>query len=84
MLSFEQNIMDLSLRCFIPSFVEIGPLVPGENIFKVSLPYLGMVAILVGQHYVNEFSLHCSVKLTYKIWLEMAWVFMRDANFNFH
>ena len=31
----EQTIMGLGLGCFIPSFVEIGPLVPGMKIFKL-------------------------------------------------
>ena len=39
--------MSLSLRCFIPSFVEIGPLIPGKTILKVFLPYIGMLAFLV-------------------------------------
>ena len=32
---------------YIPSFVEIFPLVPGKKKFKWFLPYMGMVAILV-------------------------------------
>ena len=38
--------MGQSSICFIPSFVEIGPLVP-EKIFKGFLPYMGVAAILV-------------------------------------
>ena len=36
------------------------------------------------QHHVNEFSLPCTVKLTYKICLRMAQWSLRKANFNFH
>ena len=36
-----------SPRCYIPSCVEIGPLVPEKKIFEGFLPYMGMVAILV-------------------------------------
>ena len=32
-LSFEQNITSLNLWCFIPSFIEIDPLVPGNKMF---------------------------------------------------
>ena len=32
-LSFEQTILDLSPKCYIPSFVEIGPLVPRTIFF---------------------------------------------------
>ena len=34
-LPFEQNIISLSLKCFIESFVKIGPLVHGKKIFKM-------------------------------------------------
>ena len=39
-------MMGLSPQCYIPRFVEIGPLVP-EKIFEGFLPYMGVVAILV-------------------------------------
>ena len=39
-------MMGWSSRCYIPSFVEIGLLVP-KKIFKGFLPYVGMAAILV-------------------------------------
>ena len=39
-------MMGRSPRCYIPSFMEIGQLVP-EKIFEGFLPYMGMVAILV-------------------------------------
>ena len=34
--------MGLSPYCYIPSFIEIVPLVPGKKIFKWILPYRGM------------------------------------------
>ena len=37
--SFEQSIMGPSLRCDIPSFVEIGQLVPIKKIFRVLTIY---------------------------------------------
>ena len=40
-------MMGWSPRCYIPSFVEIGPSVPEKKIFKGFLPYMGMAAILV-------------------------------------
>ena len=45
-LSFEQIMIGWSPRCYIASFVKIGPLVP-EKIFEGVLPYTGMAAILV-------------------------------------
>ena len=42
-----QTIMGWSPRCYIPSFVEIGPPVSGKKIFWVFLPYMGVAAILV-------------------------------------
>ena len=39
--------MGWSPRCYIPSFVEIGPPVPEKKIFEGFLPYMGVVAILV-------------------------------------
>ena len=44
--SFEQTMMGWSPRCYIPSFVEIGPPVL-EKIFEGFLPYMGVAAILV-------------------------------------
>ena len=40
-------MMGPSPQCYIPSFVEIGPLVPQKKIFEGFLPYMGMAAILV-------------------------------------
>ena len=34
-------------RCYIPSFVEIGPPVPEKKIFEGFLPYMGVASILV-------------------------------------
>ena len=36
-----------SPQCFMPSFVEIGPVVPEKKNFEGFLPYMGVVAILV-------------------------------------
>ena len=41
------KMMDLSLKCYIPSFVEIGSLAPEKKIYKGFLPYMCVVAILV-------------------------------------
>ena len=45
--SFEQFMMGLSPKCYIPSFMESGPLVPEKKIFEGILPYMAMTAILV-------------------------------------
>ena len=45
--SFLQTMMGRSPRCYIPSFVEIGPPVLEKKIFEGFLPYMGMTAILV-------------------------------------
>ena len=47
MSSFEQSMMEWSPQCYIPSFVEIGRLVPKKKIFEEFLPNMGMAAILV-------------------------------------
>ena len=40
-------MMSWSPQCYIPSFVEIGPVVPEKKRIKGCLPYMGMAAILV-------------------------------------
>ena len=45
--SFEQTMKGWRPRCYISSFVEIGPPVPEKKIFERFLPYMGMAAILV-------------------------------------
>ena len=45
--SFAQTMMGWRPRCYIPSFVEIGPLVLEKKIFEWFLPYMGLVAIMV-------------------------------------
>ena len=40
-------MMGRSPRCYIPSFVKIGPTVLKKKIFEGFLPYMGMAAILV-------------------------------------
>ena len=44
---FEQSVIGLSPRCYIPSFVEIGPPVMEKKTFKGVLPYMGVAVILV-------------------------------------
>ena len=39
--------MGWSLRCYMPSFKEIGQLVPEKKLFEGFLPYIGVAAILV-------------------------------------
>ena len=46
-LSFEQSMMGRSPQCYIPSFVEIGVLVPEKKTVEGFLPYMGVAAILV-------------------------------------
>ena len=45
--SFEQTMMDRSLRCYKPSFVEISLSISEKKIFEGFLPYMGVAAILV-------------------------------------
>ena len=45
MSSFDQTMMGWSSRCYIPSFVEIGP--PDLEIFEGFLPYMSLAVILV-------------------------------------
>ena len=45
--SFEQTMITLSPRCYIPSFVEIGLPVLEKKIFEGFLPYMDVAAILV-------------------------------------
>ena len=40
-------MMYLSYKCYIPSFLEIGPLVPEKKSVEGFLPYMDMVAVLV-------------------------------------
>ena len=40
-------MMGWSPGCYIPSYVEICPLVPEKKIFEGFLPYMGVLAILV-------------------------------------
>ena len=47
MAIIEQTIMCRSPQCYIPSFMEISPLVQEKKIFEGFLPYMGMAAILV-------------------------------------
>ena len=52
--------------------------------FKSVLPYMGIAAIWSGdKNYVDEFSLICTYKLTFKIWLKMAQWFLRKVSLIF-
>ena len=62
-------MMGWSPRCYIPSFMKIGPPVLEKKIFEGFLPYMGMAAFMsCDQHHVNTFSIPCILKLSYKIW----------------
>ena len=39
-------------QCYIPGFLEIGPLVPEKKIFEGFLPYMGVVAIPATCHQI--------------------------------
>ena len=63
----------VSLRCFISSFVEIGPQVPGENILKCFTIYwhgshIGYVTIII--------------LINFHFLVSKKW-FLRKASFNF-
>ena len=65
--------------CYIPKFMEIGPLVPKKKILRLFTIY-GQGSD--GHHYVNIFSFTCTKKLTYKIWsIKVKW-FLRKTRFN--
>ena len=40
-------MMGWSPQCYIPSFMEVGPLVPEKKDFEGVLPYMGVAAICV-------------------------------------
>ena len=75
-LLFEHHIMGPSLQSFTSSFVEIGQLVPGIEIFKVIFYNIWALQSpwSCDQHHVNEVSFPCTLSShkTYKIWLETA------------
>ena len=51
-------MMGRSPQCYIPSFVEIGPLVPEKNFEGVS-PYMGVAAIMSSDfHFLVPESFH--------------------------
>ena len=81
-LSFEQIIMGLILKYFIPIFVRIGHWFL-ESRFLAFLTIYGHV-----NHPGNSTSIMlmipCTLKLTYKIWSKMITWFMRKASINFH
>ena len=60
-LTFEQNIMSLNLLCFIPIFIEIDTLVPGNKIFKYLYHiWARQPSWSCDQHHVNSFSFPCT------------------------
>ena len=72
--SFEQTMMGWRFRCYIPNFVEIGPLVLEKKIFEGFLPYMGLAAIL---GHVNNISFPLPMEAPHKIWLSSAKQFQR-------
>ena len=57
-----QTMMGRSPQCYIPSFVEIGPPVPENNIFDGYLPYTGhfghVTSIITDINFIVPESLH--------------------------
>ena len=75
--------MGRSPRCYIPSFVEIGRLIP-EKIFEGFYHiWMWWPSWSREQHHVYNFLFPCTQMLTYKIWLKMAHWFLTKASFNF-
>ena len=75
--------MNSSHRCYIPSFVEIGPPVPEKKIFEGFLPYMGVAAMFVmwprcREHtFVPCITVPPSKEAPHKIWLRLAKQFWR-------
>ena len=78
-------MMGRSIRCYIPSFVEIVQPVTVKKIFEGFLPYLGMAAILVmcPASYQQSF-ISMYLKAYRQNLVKMAKCFLRKACFNFH
>ena len=53
-------MMGGSVRCYIPSFVEIGLTFPEKKIFEGFLPYMGMAARSCDHYHINEFLFPCT------------------------
>ena len=70
-LSFEQTISNPSPQCYIPSFVEISPLVL-EKIFLNIFTIYGRGGHLgnLTSNILITFSFPCTLKLTCKIWVK--------------
>ena len=52
-------MMGWSPRCYIPSFVGIGPPVPDKKIFEGFLPYMGVTSIMSSDfHFLVPESFH--------------------------
>ena len=78
--SFEQTMMGWSPRCYIPSFVEIGPLVLEKKTFDGVLPSMGIEADLV--MWPKFISLY--LRAYYKSLPQMARWFLWKASLNYH
>ena len=65
----------------------MGPLVLDKKIIEVFCTIYGHGSHLghvCDQHPIKNNSFPCILKLTYKIWLKMAQLFLRKASFNLH
>ena len=77
-------MMGWSPRCYIPSFVEIGLLVPEKEIFKGFLPYVGMAAILVmGQASYHQVFISLYLKAFIKNLVQIGKVVSEKIQFEF-
>ena len=72
-------------RCYIPSFMEIGPLVPEKIFFKFFFTIYGHASHLghVTSIMLINFQFLVPKSLHTKFWLKMAQWFLRKANFIF-
>ena len=64
-------MIDLSPKCYIPSFVEFGPLVPDKTKFDEMFTIYGH-----GSH-LGYVSFPISLEASHKIWLRLAKRFLR-------
>ena len=77
-------MMGWSPRSYIPSFVEIGLLVPEKKIFKGFLPYVGMAAILViGPASCRQIFISLYLKAFYKNLVQIGKVVSEKIRFEF-
>ena len=71
-------MMGWSPRCYIPSFVEIGPRVPEMKISEGFFTIYGR-----GGHLGHVTQMPRTKYRSYKIWFRMAKQFLRKLGFNF-